>query len=254
MQQRSSSDNGGGAQASGPRGPASPPDGGPLQAALTEALGAFSRDPGGTVRRLLDGAEQALTGVSGAARHGGAISGLAAAASQLLSDALPSRQPDASPPGATAVATPHGGTARDVPRPVAAEPTPEPARFVRLRQPDAAWSLYVRAEEVDAVTPGAAGGAAGCVLHLSDGGTVDAGDDPDEAAVRLSPYGLVRLSQSGTQRGLYVRPGAVVAVAAPREGEGCVLRLRGGRTLPCADAAAVAANLLIRPPSPPSAA
>ncbi len=261
MQQRPSSDNGGGggAQASGPRGPAAPPDGGPLQAALTEALGAFSRDPGGTVRRLLDGAEQALAGASAAARHGGGISGLAAAASRLLSDGPPARQPDAGTPGGAAAVAggPHGEMARDVPSPAAAtsDPEPKPARFVQLRQPGAAWSLYVRAEEVDAVTPAAAGGDAGCVLHLSDGGTVEAGEDSDAAAERLSPRGFVRLSQAGTQRGLYVRPGAVLAVTAPKEGEGCVLRFRGGRVLPCAEATAVASHLLvlIRPPAPPSA-
>ncbi len=110
--------------------------------------------------------------------------------------------------------------------------------FVGLRQPGESWSFHVRAAAVEAVAPA---GEVDCVLHLSDGSTVEAGQCSDTAA-RLLP-GLARLSKVGTQRGMYVRPEAVLAVAAPAAG-GCVLRLRGGRELTVAEAAAVAVGLL----------
>ena len=70
---------------------------------------------------------------------------------------------------------------------------------------------------------------------------MEAGECSDEAAHSLP--GLARLSRAGTQRGVYVRPEAVLAVVAPAEG-GCVLRLRGGRELAATEAAAVAVGLL----------
>jgi len=236
-----SSDNGGVPPGSGSKPVSS------LQAALAEAAGAFSRDPGGAARRLLDTAERALTGAGGGAGGGrDALTGLAAAASRLLSEVQPpapgrnggaprSPPPGGGPAGPSADAR-RGGDERTAPG--SAPATPPPAPFVGLRQPGEGWSFYVRADAVEAVAPA---GEAGCVLHLSDGSTVEAGQCSD-AAAELLP-GLARLSQAGTQNGMYVRPGAVLAVAAPAEG-GCVLRLRGGRELAAAEAAAVAVGLL----------
>lgn len=214
----------------------------PLQAALTEAVAAFSRDPSGAVRRLLDSTERALAGVAGASGGREAVAGVV---SRLLSDL----QPPAAGRGGEAAAKPpgggsagpsagarQGGDARAAPYSVPAALPPMP--FVGLRQPGESWSFHVRAAAVEAVAPA---GEAACVLHLSDGSAVEAGQCSDTAARQLP--GLARLSQVGTQRGRYVRPEAVLAVAAPAAG-GCVLRLRGGRELTVAEAAAVAVGLL----------
>lgn len=213
----------------------------PLQAALAEAMAAFSRDPSGAARRLLDSTERALAGVGGASGGREALAGLA---SRFLSDLQPPApgrggEAPAGPPPGGAPAGPsagarQGGDARAALERAPAPPTP----FVGLRQPGEGWSFHVRADAVEAVAPA---GEGGCVLHLSDGSTVEAGECSD-AAARLLP-GLTRLSQAGTQRGMYVRPEAVLTVAAPAEG-GCVLRLRGGRELTAAEAAAVAVGLL----------
>lgn len=232
--------NDGGARGNGA---GSPP---PLQAALTEALGAFSKDPAGAARRVFDTAERAL---AGAGRRGGGrdpLAGLAAAASKFLSDVqspvpgrrgdVPGGQPPGGDPGGPSIDARGGGGEPDSREGAAAASAPP--SFVGLRQRNGDWPLHVRAAAVEAVTPV---GEAGCVLHLSDGSTVEAGGCSDEAARPLP--GLVRLSQAGTQSGLYVRPPAVLAVAAPPEG-GCVLRLRGGRELAAAEAAAVAVGLL----------
>lgn len=219
----------------------------PLQAALAEAIGAFSKDPGGAARRLLDTAERALPGAGGGASGGrDALTGLAAAASRFLSEAqarasgrdgeASSKPPPGGGPAGTVADSPRGGDEQAAPG--SAPATPPSTTFVGLGQLGEGSSFHVRADAVDAVTPA---GEAGCVLHLSDGSTVEAGQGSDATARLLS--GLARLSQAGTQQGLYVRSGAVLAVAAPADG-GCVLRLRGGRELAAADAAAVAAGLL----------
>ena len=220
----------------------------PLQAALAEAVGALSRDPGGAARRLLDTAEQALAGVGRSSGGRDPLGGLAAAASRFLSDLQPPAPgraggaPEEASPGGGASAGPpaHAWRGRDGERaaPGSAPATPPPAPFVGLRQPGEDGSFHVRAGAVEAVAPAS---EAGCVLHLSDGSTVEAGQCSD-AAARLLP-GLARLSRAGTQQGLYVRSGAVLAVAAPVEG-GCVLRFRGGRELAATEAAAVAVGLL----------
>ena len=207
----------------------------PLQAVLAEAAAAFSKDPGGAARRLLDTAERAL---AGAIRNSGGrdpLPGLAAAASRLMSG-LQSPGPGAAPPADSGLAD-----ARQASRPAApsdAPAAPPSTPFVALRQQGATWSFHVRADMVDAVVPT---GEAGCVLHLSDGSTLEAGECSDDAARRLPR--LPRLSQPAAQQGLYVRPEAVLAVSAPAGG-GCVLRLRGGRELAATEAAAVAVGLL----------
>lgn len=220
----------------------------PVQAAITEAIGAFSRDPSGAARRLLDTAERALAG--GGKANGGrdALVGIATAASRFLSDLQPptpgrnGEAPTGAPPGdgpaGPSADARQGGNERTAPASAPAPVTPPPTPFIGLRQPGEGWSFHVRADAVEAVAPA---GEAGCVLHLSDGSTVEAGEASD-AVARLLP-GLPRLSRAGTQQGLYVRPEAVLAVAAPAEG-GCVLRLRGGRELAAAEAAAVAVGLL----------
>jgi hypothetical protein len=52
----------------------------------------------------------------------------------------------------------------------------------------------------------------------------------------------VRLTQPGTQRSVYVRPSAVVAITAPSQG--CMLHLSNGCELEAGEAAAVAADLI----------
>lgn len=212
----------------------------PLQAAIADAIGAFSKDPAGAARRLLDTADRALAGAGARNEGRDAMAKLATAASRFLGEP---RSPFAGRTGEPPAKAPPGGEpeqrsgdGRDAPRATRAEPSPAP--FVELRQPGEGWSFHVRAEAVEAVAPA---GGENCLLHLSDGSTVEAGQCSD-AAARLLP-GLARLSRAGTQHGLYVRPHAVLAVAAPSEG-GCVLRLRGGRELAATEAAAVAAGLL----------
>ena len=53
---------------------------------------------------------------------------------------------------------------------------------------------------------------------------------------------LLRLTQPGTQRSLYVRQSAVTALTAPAQG--CVLHLSNGRMLEAGEAAAAAAGLI----------
>lgn len=209
----------------------------PLQAAVSEALGAFSKDPGAAARRMLDAADRALKGAGGASAGRDPLAGLAAAASRFVSEM---QAPAPGRPAGEGGEPPLGerrGEAGGV-APVGVPAQPQPSPFVGLRQRDGDWLLHVRAEAVDAVAPA---GDAGCALHLSDGTVVEAGESSDEAARSLPR--LVRLSQAGTQRGVYVRAAAVLAVSAPPEG-GCVLRFRGGRELPAAEAAAVAVGLL----------
>ena len=218
----------------------------PLQAALAEAVGAFSKDPGGAARRLLDTAERALAGAGKTNGGRDALAGITTAASRFLSDLQPpasgrggealGKPPPAGEPAGPSTDAQQSGDERAAPE--SAPATPLPISFVGLRQPGEGWSFHVRAGAVEAVAPA---GEAGCVLHLSDGSTVEAGQCSD-AAARLLP-GLARLSQAGTQDGMYVRPEAVLAVAAPAGG-GCVLRLRGGRELAATEAAAVAVGLL----------
>jgi hypothetical protein len=219
----------------------------PFQAALADAARAFSKDPGGAARRLFDTAERALAGAAGAGGGRDGVSGLAAAASRFLSELqAPNPGRDAgtsgtpSPGGGSSAGPPadagRGGDERAAPASALTTPTPTP--FVELRQPSAGWSFHVRADAVEAVAPA---GEEGCGLHLSDGSTMEAGQCSDSAARLLS--GMARLSRAGTQQGVYVRPEAVLAVLAPAGG-GCVLRLRGGRELAAAEAAAVAVGLL----------
>lgn len=224
-----------------------PPPPPPLQAALADAIGAFSKDPGGAARRLLDTADRALAGAGARNEARDAVARLATAASRFLSE---SRPPFGARGGAGPAEAPPGGAPEEAPsnaRRDSADPAvpesapaaaPRPTPFVELRQPGEGWSFHVRAAAVEAVAP--ADGDT-CVLHLSDGSTMEAGQISD-AVARLLP-GVARLSRTGTQHGLYVRPGAVLAIAAP-SGGGCVLRLRGGRELAAAEAAAVAAGLL----------
>jgi hypothetical protein len=219
----------------------------PLHAAIAETVEAFSKDPGGTARRLRDAAERALGGAPGGAGGGGrdALAGLAAAASRFLSDLQPAAPGRGGEAGAELGAGPgeqppdsqrQGGEER-----AASERAPAAApstAFVELRRPGGeGGSVHLRAAAVEAVAPA---GEAGCALHLSDGSTMEAGESSDDAARSLP--GLARLSRAGTQQGVYVRPEAVLAVVAPAEG-GCLLRLRGGRELAATEAAVVAVGL-----------
>jgi hypothetical protein len=220
----------------------------PLQAAIADAVEAFSKDPGGTARRLRDAAERALGGAAGGAGGGrDALAGLAAAASRFLSDLQPAAAagrggeaaeapaPGVGPAAPSAEVERQGGEVRAAPGRESSATLP----FVELRRPGGeGGSVHLRAAAVEAVAPA---GEAGCALHLADGSTMEAGECSDDAARSLP--GLARLSRVGTQRGVYVRPEAVLAVVAPAEG-GCVLRLRGGRELAATEAAAVALGLL----------
>jgi hypothetical protein len=219
----------------------------PLQAAIAETVEAFSKDPGGTARRLRDAAERAFGGAPGGASGGrDALAGLAAAASRFLSDLQPAAPGRGGEAGAGLGAGPseqspdaeqQSGEERAASG--RAPAVPPSTAFVALRRPGSeGGSFHLRAAAVEAVAPA---GEAGCALHLSDGSTMEAGECSDDAARSLP--GLARLSRAGTQRGVYVRPEAVLAVVAPAEG-GCVLRLRGGRELAATEAAAVAVGLL----------
>ncbi len=79
-----------------------------------------------------------------------------------------------------------------------------------------------------------------CVVMLAEGRELEVGGSADTVACQIP--GLVRLTQPGTQRCLYVRPSAVTAVTAPSQG--CVLHLSSGRELEAGEAAAVAADLI----------
>jgi hypothetical protein len=79
-----------------------------------------------------------------------------------------------------------------------------------------------------------------CVVMLTEGRELDAGNSADAVAWQIPE--LVRLTQPGTQRCLYVRPSVVTAVTAPAQG--CVLHLSDGRTLEAGEAAAAAAGLI----------
>jgi hypothetical protein len=79
-----------------------------------------------------------------------------------------------------------------------------------------------------------------CIVVLFDGRELEVGGSSDEVARQIP--GLVRLTQPGTQRSMYVRPSAVVAVTAPLNG--CVLHLSNGSDLEAGEAAVVAAELI----------
>jgi hypothetical protein len=109
--------------------------------------------------------------------------------------------------------------------------------FARLPQPGTDWWQFVRREAVVAVKSPAHGR---CVVVLAGGRELEVGDSADAVARQIP--GLVRLTQPGTQRCLYVRPSAVAAVTAPSQG--CVLILSNGRELEVGEAAAAAAGLI----------
>jgi hypothetical protein len=79
-----------------------------------------------------------------------------------------------------------------------------------------------------------------CVVMLAEGRELEVGGSADAVARQIPE--LVRLTQPGTQRYLYVRPSAVAAVTAPAQG--CMLHLSNGRMLEAGEAAAVAAGLI----------
>ena len=120
----------------------------PLQAAIAETVEAFSKDPGGTARRLRDAAERAFGGAPGGAGGGrDALAGLAAAASRFLSDLQPAAAasrggeaaegpaPGIGPGEPAADAERQGGEERAAPgRAFAAAPS---TPFVELRRPGA---------------------------------------------------------------------------------------------------------------------
>jgi hypothetical protein len=179
-----------------------------------------------------------------ALRAGGGPNPLAAAtaaAARLLSDATQHRPAAGPTPGARSTAEVLGdeptrldgvGPAQTtVPAPAAA------GSFARLAQPGTDWWQFVRPEAVVAVKSPAHDR---CVVMLADGRELEVGGSTDTVARQIP--GLVRLTQPGTQRCLYVRPSAVVAVTAPSQG--CVLHLSNGRDLEAGEAAAAAANLI----------
>jgi hypothetical protein len=109
--------------------------------------------------------------------------------------------------------------------------------FIRLPQPGTDWWQFVRREAVVAVTSPAHDR---CVVMLTEGRELEVGGSADAVARQIP--GLVRLTQPGTQRCLYVRPSAVAAVTAPAQG--CVLYLSNGRILEAGEAAVAAAGLI----------
>jgi hypothetical protein len=195
---------------------------------LAEILGLLPPDARKILRNVADEAAHAVL------RSGGGPSPLAAAATtavRLLSDAArqrpeaadipdgPTRLRSGIRPAEIAVAGTGGGS------------------FIRLSQPGTDWWQFVRREAVVAVTSPAHDR---CVVMLTEGRELDAGSSADAVAWQIPE--LVRLTQPGTQRCLYVRPSAVAAVTAPAQG--CVLHLSNGRTLEAGEAAAAAAGLI----------
>ena len=193
-------------------------------------------------RVLRNVAEEAA---SAALRAGGGPNPLAAAAvtaTRLFSDATrqplrpdPAREarPIAEAPrdGPTRLRADVGSAQPTMPALAAAGP------FARLPQPGTEWWQFVRREVVVAVTSPALDR---CVVMLAEGRELEVGGSADAVAQQIP--GLVRLTQPGTQRCLYVRPSAVAAVTAPSQG--CVLILSNGRELEAGEAAAAAADLL----------
>jgi hypothetical protein len=170
------------------------------------------------------------------------LAAAAAAATRLLSDTARQR-PEAAPSdgakfaaeaaedGPTRLRSGVGPAQTTVPAPAAA------GSFVRLPQPGTEWWQFVRHEAVVAVKSPENDR---CVVMLADGRGLEVGGSADAAAQQIP--GLVRLTQPGTQRCLYVRPAAVVAITAPSQG--CVLHLSNGRELEAGEAAAVATGLI----------
>ena len=204
---------------------------------LAEFLGIL---PPEARRVLRDVAEEATLA---ALRVGGGPNPFAAAAAvatRLLSDAA-RRHPEAA--GPSRGAAPAADTPGDRPallRGVGPAQTAAPTAsgsFARLPQPGTDWWQFVRREAVVAVRSPAHDRG---VVMLADGRELEVGGSADDAARQIP--GLVRLTQPGTQRCLYVRPSAVVAVTAPSQG--CVLHLADGRELEAGEAAAAAAGLI----------
>ncbi len=111
--------------------------------------------------------------------------------------------------------------------------------FARLPQPGTDWWQFVRHEAVIAIKSPLHDQ---CVVMLADGRELEVGGSSDAVARQIP--GLVRLTQPGTQRCTYIRPSAVVAVTAPSQG--CVLHMSNGREVEAGEAAAVAADLLLK--------
>ena len=168
------------------------------------------------------------------------LAAAAAAATRLLSDAARLRPETGPDHGAKPAAhAPRGGLPRLGSGGGPAQTT-APAgagSFARLPQPGTDWWQFVRHQAVVAVKSPAPDR---CVVMLAEGRELEVGGSADTVARQIP--GLVRLTQPGTQRCLYVRPSAVTAVTAPSQG--CVLHLSSGRELEAGEAAAVAADLI----------
>jgi hypothetical protein len=109
--------------------------------------------------------------------------------------------------------------------------------FARLPQPGTDWSLFLRRDAAIAIKSPSVDL---CIVVLFDGRELEVGGSSDAVARQIP--GLVRLTQPGTQRSMYVRSSAVLAVTAPSSG--CVLHLSNGLDLAAGEAAVVAANLI----------
>ncbi len=196
---------------------------------LAEIFGLLPPEARKVLRNVADEAAHA------ALRSGAGANPFATAATtaaRLLSDAARQRSEAAGiPDGPT---RPRGGARpADAALPAGAGEGP----FIQLPQPGTDWWQFVRREAVVAVTSPAHDR---CVVLLAEGGELEVGC-PADAVARQIPA-LVRLTQPGTQRCLYVRPSAVTAVTAPAQG--CVLHLSNGRMLEAGEAAAAAAGLI----------
>ena len=202
---------------------------------LADLLGLLPPEARRAVRGLAEDATQAVLRAGGGGPN--PLAAAAALAARTLAEAARPRPEGAEPPR-PAAERPLAGSPAPAGIPLAIPAAaPPPAAFARLPQPGTAWWQYVRPEAVVAIASPA---PEGCVALLANGRELELGG-PAEAAAREVP-GLVRLTQPGTQRCLYVRPAAVLAVTAPAQG--CVLHLADGRTLEAGEAAAVAAGLL----------
>jgi hypothetical protein len=196
---------------------------------IAELLGGLPPE----VRRLLRNVAEETA--QAALRSAGGPNPLAAAAStatRLLSQAA--RRPLETNTASSGTMQPEpgaGSVQTTSPLVAAAEP------FARLPQPGTDWSQFVRRKAAIAIKSPTVDL---CVVMLSDGRELEVGGSSDAAARQIP--GLVRLTQPGTQRSMYVRPSAVVAVTAPSNG--CVLHLSNGRDLEAGEAAVVAAHLI----------
>jgi hypothetical protein len=177
---------------------------------------------------------------SAALRAGGGpnpLAAAAAAATRLLSDAAQLR-PETNPNlKARPTADASKGELRSGVGPAQTTAPPATGSFARLPQPGTDWWQFVRHEAVVAVKSPAHDR---CVVMLAEGRELEVGGSADAVARQIP--GLVRLTQPGTQRCLYVRPSAVTAITAPSQG--CVLHLSNGRELEAGEAAAAAAELI----------